>query len=466
MRQVAALYARLSRRQDEKVATCATQIRRLRDEAKRRGLNVAHEFVDDGISAYSGKERPGFAGLMEAIVSGEVDHVLAVRMDRFSRDEVEGALFRSACRKAGVTIVAEGRETAPDDEAGGLVATIEAWSAFTESSKKSKRVREAKAIARERGLYTGTPRPFGYQNRDKAHPEIPKGSLVIVPEEAQAIRDGVEWIFEGRGLRFIAQEWNRRGVTRPRGGEWDHGLVHRLLVDDRIAGLYDGRTAAWEPIITPEKFYEVGALLKARSTGGGGPRGQGLLSGLATCGECGARMGRKRERSGSRPWLYVCRGCEKNAAVAEHVDRIVSEDFLALVSDPKFVRKMLDAIEGEHSDDLRTLLREREEIEERLGDLMAEYVTASGATRSAVKKAQRTAELRIAEIAKEVERRSSPLALTTPPDEILATWEDAEVEQQRSWLVALLDHVVIHRAHKRGGRGNFNPERVDPVWRI
>ncbi len=57
--------------------------------------------------------------------------------------------------------------------------------------------------------------------------------------------------------------------------------------------------------------------------------------------------------------MYVCRGCEKNAAVAEHVDRVVSEDFLALVSDPKFVQKMLDAIEGDHSVDLRALLRER-----------------------------------------------------------------------------------------------------------
>ncbi len=221
MPQAAALYARLSRRQDDKVATCATQVRRLQSEAERRGLTVQaeHVFVDDGISAYSGKERPGFAGLMAAIVSGEVGYVLAVRMDRFSHDEVEGALFRSACRKAGVTIVAEGRETAPDDEAGGLVATIEAWSAFTESSKKSKRVREAKAIAQRAAGFTR-------ERRDRSAIRITQRIIRRYRRELSSscrrrrrrFVDAVEWVFKGRGLRWISGEWNRRGVTRPRGG--------------------------------------------------------------------------------------------------------------------------------------------------------------------------------------------------------------------------------------------------------
>src|SRR5690242_13071875 len=105
----AAIYARLSRAQDEKVATVAVQVKNLRAEAKRRGLTVGaeHVFTDDGISAFSGKDRPGFTALLDAIYGGEVEYVLARDMARLSRDDVEAAMFRRDCREAGVTIVAE-----------------------------------------------------------------------------------------------------------------------------------------------------------------------------------------------------------------------------------------------------------------------------------------------------------------------------------------------------------------------
>ncbi len=467
----AAIYTRLSRKDDEKVSTCASQERRLRAEAERRGLTILpeHVFVDDGISAFDGKQRPGFAALVETVVAGEVDAILAVRMDRISRDEVEAAMFRSECRKARVSIIAEGREYAPDDDAGGLVATIESWSAWRESRVKSVRIREAKEIARERGLYTGGPRAFGFLNHSSSRPEIPKGSLVVVPEEAQALRDAANWILAGRGLRYVAEQWNARGITRPRGGEWDHGQVGRALRAERIAGLYYGRVATWEPILEVDTFLDVGAALTSRANGSGKSRGLGLLSGFLVCDVCGAKLGRKREKAnldGTRRWIYVCRGCERNAASAAPLEEFIGSYFLAFLSEPGVLEQVSQGAEASERSDVRALLRERSDIEQRLGDLLADFVTAAESTRSAVRQAQRAAERRIKAIDVEIAKATPALPVSLPSvGELAARWDQATIDLRRTWLAVFIDHIGVRRGTKTGP-GNFDPARLTVVWRI
>ena len=89
------LYARLSHRKDDKLASCDVQLDTLRNEAQRRRLHVVGEFTDDGHSAWADdglKHRPDYAEMLDRMENGETDYVLAVDTDRFSRGDMGGAI--------------------------------------------------------------------------------------------------------------------------------------------------------------------------------------------------------------------------------------------------------------------------------------------------------------------------------------------------------------------------------------
>jgi hypothetical protein len=134
------------------------------------------------------------------------------------------------------------------------------------------------------------------------------------------------------------------------------------------------------------------------------------------------------------------------------------------VSDPKFVTKLLDTLAGDHAAELRSLLDEQSAAKERLATLAEDY-GAGLMTREEHLAGRRVAARRVETLAREIDRASAAATFTVRPDEIVAAREDADDELRRSWLAALVDHVVLHRA-TTSGPGNFDPERVEVVWRV
>ncbi len=95
-------HGRISQK-DENTPAVVNQIEACRQIAADAGYTVEAVFSDDGISAYSGKDRPGFLDLLTGIEAGRFDVVMAVAEDRFTRSTSEKLAFSSICTKAGVT---------------------------------------------------------------------------------------------------------------------------------------------------------------------------------------------------------------------------------------------------------------------------------------------------------------------------------------------------------------------------
>ncbi len=70
MPSAAAIYARISQDRTGEGLGVQRQIDDCRLEAARRGWTVAEEYVDDDVSAYSGKQRPAYRRLLEDLRSG------------------------------------------------------------------------------------------------------------------------------------------------------------------------------------------------------------------------------------------------------------------------------------------------------------------------------------------------------------------------------------------------------------
>ena len=64
------------------------QLTDCRDEAERRGWPVLAEFVDDDVSAYSGKKRPAYERMLTDIEAGKLDAVV-VWESKTTRAKVE-----------------------------------------------------------------------------------------------------------------------------------------------------------------------------------------------------------------------------------------------------------------------------------------------------------------------------------------------------------------------------------------
>jgi DNA invertase Pin-like site-specific DNA recombinase len=81
----AAIYARISSDQDGTGLGVARQVKECRALAESRGWTVVEEFVDNDISAYSGKTRPQYQRMLTAMRDGRVTAVIVYHLDRLTR---------------------------------------------------------------------------------------------------------------------------------------------------------------------------------------------------------------------------------------------------------------------------------------------------------------------------------------------------------------------------------------------
>ncbi|MBW0009097.1 MAG: recombinase family protein, partial [Pseudonocardiales bacterium] len=85
----AAIYCRISLDRAGAGLGVARQQEDCRELAERLGWPVADVYVDNDVSAYSGKPRPAWQQLLAHVESGTVDAVLCWHVDRLTRSPRE-----------------------------------------------------------------------------------------------------------------------------------------------------------------------------------------------------------------------------------------------------------------------------------------------------------------------------------------------------------------------------------------
>src|SRR5437868_481387 len=102
----AAIYARISSDRDGTQLGVTRQVEDCRSLAQRRGWTVAEVYVDDDVSAYSGRIRPEYRRLLSDLKAGSRDAVVVWHLDRLHRQPKELEEFFEVCEAAGVTSLA------------------------------------------------------------------------------------------------------------------------------------------------------------------------------------------------------------------------------------------------------------------------------------------------------------------------------------------------------------------------
>jgi DNA invertase Pin-like site-specific DNA recombinase len=190
--------------------------------ARSKGLQLAQEFVDEGVSGTKELEgRVGLAALLDFLESDGVRLVLIERADRLARDLVVGEVILGRFRGLGVQVVAADSGTeltvGDDDPTRKLIRQVLGAVAEYDKAVTVLKLRAARErIRRTRGRCEGR-KPFG----DRAGEEQ---VLKLIRDLHRKPRGGVR-----RTFAEIADELNRRGMPTRAGGPWKRGVVWALV---------------------------------------------------------------------------------------------------------------------------------------------------------------------------------------------------------------------------------------------
>jgi site-specific DNA recombinase len=159
-RTAVAIYARISQDRDGEGLGVKRQVEDCRAEAERRGWTVADVYVDDDVSAYSGKVRPAYARMLADLADGLRDAVIVWHLDRLHRRPIELEQFVATCARARVTdvVTLHGNFDLGSGD-GLLVARLLSAVAASESDAKRRRGRRKMQEIAEAGKpHMGGPR--------------------------------------------------------------------------------------------------------------------------------------------------------------------------------------------------------------------------------------------------------------------------------------------------------------------
>ena len=337
MTKRAILYARVSgddRAMDGR--NLAGQLDMCREYAERQGWQVVAELAEDerGVSG-ARLDAPQLARALDMAAAGQYDVLIVREIDRLARDVGKQYIVEGELKRAGVRIAYVLGEY-PDTPEGELQKAIKAAIASYERTKIAERSTRGRRREASRGstIVHGKP-PYGY---DVIH-DGDKYQLVINEVQAEVVRLIYQWYTGPERIpgRSICTRLNEAGIVAPRGGEWRHGQLRRVLTSETYCGRwyygkYNGHSgqstndpSEWIAVNVPaiidretwaqaQERSRVNKELAARNLGE-----EYLLRGRVKCGACGRRMGRMKS-SKNRYAYYRCDVAASSKIAVDHCD--------------------------------------------------------------------------------------------------------------------------------------------------
>ena len=387
-----AIYARVSTLGQKEDETIASQTAELRQLASSQGLIVPPEWVfeDDGISG-STLIRPGLERLRDLVHQERVEIVLCHAPDRLARRYAYQVLLLEECARAG-TEVRFLKAPPTDTPEAALLVQVQGVIAEYEKAQIIERTRRGKRHRARAGSVSVLSRaPFGYRYVRQG-PEGP-ARYEIVEHEAGIVRELFRrYAEEPISLRALGLWLTERKIPTSAGRPfWDHSTVAQRLRHPAYCGRAAfGRTSPIEqaprvtrarrvtgarvakqparrrnppeqwieiavPAIVSEDCYEQAArrFEENRRFSARNIKAPSVLQGLIACRRCGYAFFRtpKRERGGRRYVYYRCAGtqsarkhrggrvCSNRPVRQDHLDALVWEHVVRLLSDPALRRR-------------------------------------------------------------------------------------------------------------------------------
>ena len=452
--------------------------------ANRNGWDVVEVYVDNDISAYSGKKRPGYRQMLADLDEGTATVVIVWHTDRLTRSIVELEEYIDLSERRGIaTHTVQAGTVDLATPSGRMTARILGAVARQESEHKGHRVARARQQRALAGEWAGGIRPFGWgaptgevrQKVDRKtgeEVEVPELDMMkAVPEEAEALRYWTDQILSGASIRSLVKWCADKGITTTRGNPVSHTVMRDMLLRPRNAGIavYRGEEVGrgkWDPIVEETKYRAVAAILKDPSrttTPGAAPKWLGSILYRCGRGEC-PHFVYVTQSGGRRFPSYRCQTGHGGGRRAEIVDQYVEDVVVERLSRPDAHDLLEPAPDGV---DVAALQTEAEEIRMRLRNLAGKYGAGEiGDMQFSV--GSDTARAQLEGVTKQLARAATqdPLVGLVGAPDVRKAWKALELEQQRNVLRALVEVTLkTPRPGRMPDGGYFDYDAIHFAWK-
>jgi site-specific DNA recombinase len=252
-------------------------------------------YTDEDFSG-GNTDRPAFQDVVSHIEAGDFDGLAVVRIDRFSRDVMDGVEWVGRILKAGGTFASATEQLNFSEDIGHYMLVQFLNNAELQLRMLKRQWKGSKERAVARGAHIG-PTPFGYQRVPKGSPAR-SGCLDPHPVQAPAVFTAYEMRKDGKTYADIAQ-WLDAVAPPVRGPKWSITSVKRMLSQRVYLGEVHYRSRVGEadlvkldahmPLVTRPLFDAVQGLQTT------GPKKEArrdyVLRGLVRCAHCRSSMG-------------------------------------------------------------------------------------------------------------------------------------------------------------------------------
>lgn len=355
-----ALYARFSS-DNQRSESIDAQVRAMKQFCSNQKWQVVATYIDEARSATT-DNRPQFQQMIADSSKGEFEIVLVHKLDRFSRDRYDSAIYKKKLKKNNVKLCSVLERIDDSPESIMMESVLEGMAEYY-----------SKNLAREtmKGMYEtavqtkhcGGCAPLGYDVGED-------GKLKINTHEAEAVKIIFEMYSDGYGYSDIISRLNEKGYHPKRGGLFKKNSLQSILNNEKYTGVYvfnkerkhGGNKTGYDvvrvdggcpQIITKSLFDKVQRTKtrKVRNQGRYHSKEFYLLTGKLVCGICGKSLignVRYSGRNKTRLATYRCQThrieCRNKELNKDYLDAYVvvmlGQKLLNISSMKKYVNKV------------------------------------------------------------------------------------------------------------------------------
>ena len=224
-----ALYARFSS-DNQRTESIDAQIRAMKKYCQHEHWQDGATYGDEAKSATTDK-RPQFQQMISDSAKGTFDIVLVHKLDRFSRNRYDSAIYKKRLKKNQVRLCSVLERI--DDNSPESILMESLLDGLNEyySKNLSRETRKGLTENALQGKSTGGCPPVGFDSDKNNH-------LVINEHEAEAIRAIFEMYANGYGYTDILNYLHENGYKTKRGTPFLKTSLVTILANEKYAGVY------------------------------------------------------------------------------------------------------------------------------------------------------------------------------------------------------------------------------------
>lgn len=213
-------YCRVSSREQAKDGlSLEMQTNKIEAYCALNDLELVEIITDAGISAKNISGRPGMKKALDMVLNGNVDGLVAYKLDRMFRSTIDALNVAEQFRKSGKCLMSICEKLDTSSALGEFFFSLMASLAQMERRLTAERTLDVFQSKRDKGEFVGKPK-YGF---------TPEGKNLVSDAEQQVVIQQVKNMSGSMSYRAIAKSLNEQGILTKQAKCWTHKQVSAIL---------------------------------------------------------------------------------------------------------------------------------------------------------------------------------------------------------------------------------------------